>query len=227
MPRIGLIGDFDATVPAHVGIPRVLDLAASRVGTSVSLQWLATDQLAGVNLGGFDGLWCVPASPYRDTDAALAAIRHARENEVPFLGTCGGFQHALLEYARNVLGLAEADHAENNPDTKMPLLALLACPLVEAAGGIRFEPGSRIAAAYGALRADETYRCRYGLNPDFRALLTGGGLRLTAFDEADGQVRGIELADHPFFIATLFQPERAGLKGQSHPLVEAFLRGCV
>jgi len=65
---------------------------------------------------GFDGFWCVPASPYRDIDGALRAIRFAREQRRPFLGTCGGFQHAVLEYARNVLGWADAEHGELAPN---------------------------------------------------------------------------------------------------------------
>jgi CTP synthase (UTP-ammonia lyase) len=83
-------------------------------------------------------------------------------------------------------------------------------------------PGSRIAAAYGSERATEGYRCRYGLNPAFRAQLIGGPLRATAFDAA-GEVRAIELADHPFFVCTLFQPERAALRGDMPPLVLALL----
>lgn len=225
--RVGLIGDHDAGVPAHVGIPVVLRLAGEALKRHLEVQWLATDELGGRDLSVFDGLWCVPASPYRDELAAIRAIRHARESGTPFLGTCGGFQHALVEYARNVLGRADAAHAETDPDAELAVVALLACARVEAAGGVRFEAGSRIARAYGAPRAEETYRCRYGLNPALRAMLEGGPLRFTALDEEDGEARGLELEDHRFFVATLYQPERAGLRGESHPLVEAFVRAMV
>src|SRR5690348_13523420 len=127
--RIGLIGDYSPEILAHVAIPRALDFAASDVGVPVEPVWLATDRLAqdGVAvLSMFDVLWCVPGSPYASMDGALAAIRFARERGVPFLGTCGGFQHALIEYARNVLGLAAADHAESNPDAALPLIVPLA-----------------------------------------------------------------------------------------------------
>jgi CTP synthase (UTP-ammonia lyase) len=94
---------------------------------------------------------------------------------------------------------------------------------VEAEGAVRFRPGSRLRAAYGTDEALEGYRCRYGLNPDFRDALTAGPLRVVAEDEA-GDVRGIELDGHPFFVATLFQPERAALRGEVPPLVAAFVR---
>ena len=174
-------------------------------------------------VAAFDGLWCVPASPYRSMEGALLAIQFAREHGRPFLGTCGGFQHAIIEYARNVLGWADAEHAETAPGASRPVIAPLACGLVEATGAVRFRPGSRIEAAYGCDRSTEGYRCRYGLNPEFQATLVSGPLRAGAHD-ATGETRAVELDGHPFFLATLFQPERAALKGQCPPLVAAFVR---
>jgi CTP synthase (UTP-ammonia lyase) len=221
--QIGLIGDRDDAITAHRAIPAALQLASEHLRRPVEHDWLATDAMpGGAELSRFDALWCVPGSPYRDMDAALRAIRHARERRVPFLGTCGGFQHAVIEVARNVLGWADAEHAETAPDAPRAVVSLLECSLVEAVDVVRLMPGSRIAAAYGSERATEGYRCRYGLNPAFRAQLIGGPLRATAFDAA-GEVRAIELADHPFFVCTLFQPERAALRGDMPPLVLALL----
>jgi CTP synthase (UTP-ammonia lyase) len=152
----------------------------------------------------------------------LAAIRFAREHGRPFLGTCGGFQHALLEYARHVCGLETAGHAESDPGTEDPVIAPLACELVEAAGEIFATPGSRLADAFGNRPAIETYHCRYGLNPRYEERLVSGPLRVTGRD-ASGEVRAIELDGHPFFVATLFQPERAALEGRAHPLINAFV----
>ena len=222
--RIGLVGDYDPSVPAHQAIPIALDLAAERLGEPVRAEWLPTDQIVSVkDLDPFDGLWCVPASPYRSMDGALFAIKFARTQGRPFLGTCGGFQHAVIEYARNVLGWVDAEHAETSPDAPRPVVTLLACSLVEATDTVRFTPGSRLIAAYGLSEAAEGYRCRYGLNPEFRAAILAGPLRVAA-EDGDGEVRAIELDDHPFFIATLFQPERAALKGECPPLVEEFVR---
>ncbi len=223
---IGLVGDFNEAVPAHRAMPMALRRAALAVGTEVEFEWLPTDSIGTVaRLSRFDGLWCVPASPYRSMDGALLAIQCAREASLPFLGTCGGFQHAVVEYARHVLGWADAEHAETAPDATRAVITPLACALVETTGVVRLFAGTRIAAAYGASEATEGYRCRYGLNPGFQAALVGGPLRATADDES-GEVRAIELDAHPFVVATLFQPERAALQGNTAPLVVAFVRAC-
>jgi CTP synthase (UTP-ammonia lyase) len=224
--EIGLIGDYDRSVPAHQAIPLALKLAADALRVEAGFEWIPTEEISAASrVSRFDGLWCVPASPYRSADGALLAIRHARESAVPFLGTCGGFQHAIVEYARNVLGWADADHAETAPNSARAVISSLQCALVEATGSVRLFAGTRIAAAYGASEATEGYRCRYGLNPEFRAALVAGPLRAAADDET-GEVRAVELDHHPFFVATLFQPERAALKGRSAPLVGSFLEAC-
>lgn len=224
--RIGLIGEYDATVPAHQAIPMALRLAADTLAVAIEFDWVPTEEIRDVTrIAGFDGLWCVPASPYRSMDGALRAIRFARVQNRPFLGTCGGFQHAIIEYARHVLGWEDADHAETAPDAVRPVIAPLACALVEATGMIRLRAGTRIVKAYGREEITEGYRCSYGLNPLFQAALASGPLRIGA-EDASGEVRAVELDDHPFFLATLFQPERAALKGQLPPLVSAFVRAC-
>jgi CTP synthase (UTP-ammonia lyase) len=222
--RIGLIGDYDATVTAHQAIPVALQLTGEALALAVAFEWVPTEEILDPSrVTGFNGLWCVPASPYRSMEGALLAITFAREHGRPFLGTCGGFQHAIIEYARNVLGWADAEHAETAPDAVRPVIAPLACALVEATEAVRFRPGSRIASAYGCEASTEGYRCRYGLNPAFQATLVSGPLRAGAHD-ATGEIRAVELDGHPFFLATLFQPERAALKGQLPPLVAAFVR---
>jgi len=222
---IGLVGDFDAAVVAHQAIPLALAQAAEALGLAVRPAWLPTDAVTAGRLAAFDGLWCVPASPYRSMAGALQAIRHAREAPRPFLGTCGGFQHAVIEYARDVLGWADAEHAETAPDAARAVISALECALVETQGAVHFAAGSRIAQAYGRPAAIEGYHCRYGLSPAFAAALVAGPLRATALDD-DGAVRAVELAGHPFFVATLFQPERGALAGRPVPLVRAFLQAC-
>ena len=224
--HLALIGDYDPQVTAHQAIPIVLQQASAQLGLMIHAQWLATDTLLDAqSLQPFDGFWCVPASPYRDIDGALRAIRFAREQRRPFLGTCGGFQHAVLEYARNVLGWADAEHGELAPDAPRAVIAPLACALVETIAPLRLMAFTRIAEAYGTLEIQEAYRCRYGVNHDFEQALLEDNLIGSAHDST-GEVRAIELLDHPFFVATLFQPERAALKGANVPLVTAWLRAC-
>jgi CTP synthase (UTP-ammonia lyase) len=223
---IGLVGDYDQSVPAHQAIPPALQRAADALRVEVEFEWVSTNEIGSVSrISQFNGLWCVPASPYRSMDGALLAIRHARESAVPFLGTCGGVQHAVVEYARNVLGWSDAEHAETAPNAARAVISPLECALVEATGAVRLFPGTRIASAYGVQETTEGYRCRYGLNPEFQAALVAGPLRAAADDET-GEVRAVELDGHPFIVATLFQPERAALKGELAPLVVAFVGAC-
>ena len=170
----------------------------------------------------FDAVWCVPASPYADMDGALGAIRHARETGMPFLGTCGGYQHAVLEFARNALEQTEADNSEVNPTAKMPLIAPLFCALVEQSGDINFTPGSHIEKIHGKSCVTEKYHCSYGIARRYIGLFDQTALDIAGFDR-DGDPRTIEIKSHPFFIGTAYQPERSALAGRSHPLIEAFV----
>jgi CTP synthase (UTP-ammonia lyase) len=224
--RIALVGDFDEAVIAHRAIPPALDLSAKQLGVNVAPEWVHTatiDLPAASRLVDFAGVWCVPATPYASMDGALAAIRRARECVQPYLGTCGGFQHAVLEYARNVLGQHAADHAETAPDAAMPVISRLSCSLVEKTGRVFFLEGTRLGDIYGAAQAEEGYHCNYGINSEYeRLFLATDGLRICARDEA-GEVRAMELAGHPFFFGTLYQPERSSLRDVAHPLITAFL----
>jgi CTP synthase (UTP-ammonia lyase) len=225
---VALVGDYNSSVPAHQAIPLALELAAAYHGVPIRGTWVSTASIrdAAVQFESYQGIWCVPASPYQNMHGALSAIRFAREGGVPFLGTCGGFQHALLEYARNVLGIADAGHAETDPESSTLLIAPLKCSLVEARAELLLEPGSILSKSYGELKVVEGYRCSYGPNPEYEDVLFGGDLWITARD-LDGEVRGVELRSHPFFVGTLFQPERRALEGKLPPLVREFTRAIV
>ncbi|MFO1498521.1 MAG: gamma-glutamyl-gamma-aminobutyrate hydrolase family protein [Verrucomicrobiota bacterium] len=227
---IALVGDYDPGITAHAAIDRCFALAgADTTQTGLRPHWIPTARVAPGDASAFRsyaGIWLVPASPYRHTAGALWSIEYARLHRLPFLGTCGGFQHALLEYARNVLGLTEADHAENNPQTSFPLLHPLACSLVEKTELIHLMPDSSLAEMYQAATATEAFHCRYGINAVYESCLFRGPLRVAA-RSGDGQVRAFELRDHRFFVGTLFQPERRALTGELHPIVRSFFGACL
>ncbi|QRY78103.1 gamma-glutamyl-gamma-aminobutyrate hydrolase family protein [Pseudomonas sp. PDNC002] len=221
--RIGLIGDRDSRVTAHWAIPLALQQSLLPHSGTLRVDWLDTQRLAaGLPLEQYAGFWCIPGSPYLDTEGALRAITHARENEVPYLGTCAGFQHALLERARNVHGWRDAAHGELDMDSTRQVIHALPCSLVEVSETIRLASGSRLESIYGGATIREGYRCSYGVNPEFQQQLFGDSLRACAHGE-DGSIRALEATDHPFFVATLFQPERKALAGIAVPLAEAFL----
>ena len=222
--RIALVGDRCDAVVAHRAIPVALDRAARDAGRTVDAEWLHTGSLGpemAARLADAHGVWCVPGSPYANMNAALTAIGFARRSGVPFLGTCAGFQHAVIEYARSVLGLTDADHAETNPEAERPLITALSCGLVEVRGRVHLAAGTRLRAIYGSDVASEEYHCNYGLDVHQVARFDHSTLRVSAVDD-EGAPRGIELTDHPFFLATLYQPERAALAGRAHPVVGAF-----
>jgi CTP synthase len=226
-PVIALVGDYSPNVLAHRAIPRALELACAATQRDATWRWVATRDVrrAARDLEKFAAIWVVPASPYENMAGALDAIRFARETSRPFLGTCGGFQHALIEYARHVVGLATADHAETNPDATTLVVTRLTCSLVEQTNTLRLAPGSLLRAAYARETVTEGYRCNYGPAPEHRTAFERAGLRFTAFDES-GEIRAAELPTglHPFFVGTLFQPERAALRDEAPPLVTAFVR---
>ncbi|MDX6519915.1 MAG: hypothetical protein QOJ31_1433 [Gaiellales bacterium] len=186
-------------------------------------RWLETDGLPGQEeIRRLDGIWCVPGSPYRSMDGALAAIRLARELGITFLGTCGGFQHALIEYARNVAGIEDAEHAESSPSAEHLVIEPLTCSLVGSEGEIRPLPDTRLAEIYGPGSHRERYHCSYGLAPGFGYLLESGDLRACAVDEHQ-QVRAVELPGDAFWLATLFQPELSSPPARPHPVLAAFV----
>ena len=224
--RIALIGEYDPAFPPHRATYAACTHSAEQLGVEVIGEWTSTADLTIGVLRDFSGLWILPGSPYKDLKNTLDAIRVAREECIPCFGTCGGFQHVILEYARNVLGFQDAQHAEYDPYASDLFVSQLECSLKGRELRIALEPGSRIAAIYGATEAIEEYYCNFGVNPQKVELLRRGDLRITGSD-AEGEVRAVELPGHPFFIATLFVPQLRSLPERPHPLVTEFVRACL
>jgi CTP synthase (UTP-ammonia lyase) len=224
--RIALIGDRSPQVLAHERIPVALRHATPDPD-AVDPYWIASTEVADVpGLADFDGIWLAPGSPYADRDGVLHAAEVARTRGVPLLGTCGGFQHAVLEFARGALGLA-LGHAEYpQSDDVEALIVPLTCSLVGEEGEVDVVPGTAAAAILGAGRRVERYFCSYGLAERFRAPLEQAGLVFSATDP-DGAVRMLELPGHPFFLGSLFQPELSSDRTWVHPLIRAFAAAAV
>jgi CTP synthase (UTP-ammonia lyase) len=221
--KVALVGDHSPNVVSHTRVPLLLDALASRERLVLDAYWIPSrDAEAEDAVRGFDAVWVLPGSPYRSEAGVLSAIRTAREEGIPFLGTCGGFQHALLEFARNACGLTHVAHAENDPDADDLLLEPLACSLEGHEDTVLLEPGSLAHSLIGAERTVERYSCRYGLSRHFDTLVAHG-LRFSGRDAA-GQVRMAELPGHPFFLTSLFQPELYGDGSRPHPMVRGLAR---
>ena len=218
-----LIGEFDPSHALHLATNSAIGHACRALNVNVEYEWLSTDAIQVASLDHRAGLWVAPGSPYKNLARTLWAIREARERGLPCLGTCGGFQHMILEYARNVLGFADAHHAEYDPYASRFFVSRLACSLVGRTMDLTFQPESQVARIYGGTQAREQYYCNFGVAPECVPLLKQGQLKVSGSD-AEGEVRVIELPDHPFFIGTLFVPQARSTAEHPHPIVTAFIK---
>lgn len=217
--RIAAFGDRD---PAHL-THREIDATLALLAGEVECGWVATDSAQAREPGAFDGIWLLPGTPYRDDDAARAAIHHCLDTGTPFLGTCGGFQYACVELARSMAGVSGATSAELDPDGDALVVAPLACALYGERRTVTPVPGTRLAAICGTEPFDGHHQCGYGLADAYEAVLARAGVVISAH-APDAGVEGVELPDHPFFLATAFQPQvGSSQSGAVHPLIAALL----
>ncbi len=225
--KVGIIGNFNPNSPSHAATDEALSHAARALSVTLTTSWLPTQQLddefSESTLNRFDALWCAPGSPYKSMSGALKAIRFAREKDWPFMGTCGGFQHTLVEFARNVLEIYDAKHEETAPHASRLVISRLTCSLAGQTQSIKITPGTCAHQAYGKEDVVEEFRCSYGLNPAYRSAIGNGGLKIAGVD-LDSEVRIVELPDHRFFMATLFVPQLSSRPDMPHPLIIAYLK---
>jgi len=212
------LGDRDTGYVTH----REIDAALELFPAEADAHWVATDSAAARSLDDADGVWLLPGTPYRDAGAAFTAIQHCLESGTPFLGTCGGFQHALVELARSRAGIANAAHEESDPDAVDPVVSRLACSLVGEVRLVSPVAGTRFAAICGPEPFEGYHYCSFGLDPSYVEPLERAGVVVGA-TAPDAGVEAVELPEHPFFIATAFQPQvGAGARRGLGPLLEAF-----
>lgn len=223
---IALLGEYTPIFPPHVLTNAAIEHSRRFLDTDISADWVSTEAITPSLFEYYSGIWVAPGSPYKNLEKTLWAIRYARENNIPCFGTCGGFQHIVIEYARNVLGFKEAQHAEYDPYAFDLFVSELACSMAGREMQLGFVPDSQIAAIYGGLSATETYYCNFGINPERVDELKQGPMRITGSD-AEGEIRVLEYPGHPFFIGTLFVPQSRSMPDCPHPLVTAFLAAVI
>lgn len=214
---IAALGDRDTAYLTH----REIDAAMRLAPDGIDIRWVATDSDEARHIDRFDALWVVPGTPYRDDGAVYEAIRLAREKKMPTLGTCGGFQYMAVEFARNAAGIPGAAHAETEPRGDAIVVGPLACGLVGEERQVTAVPGTRLAAICGTAAFTGFHWCSYGLASGVIDKLVRAGLVISAF-AVDAGVEGFELPGHPFYLATLFQPQvGSSSSGKLHPLLAA------
>jgi CTP synthase (UTP-ammonia lyase) len=217
--RIIALGDRD---PAHL-THREIDATLALLSGQVDCGWVATDSTEARELQAVDAVWLLPGTPYRDDGAARAAIHHCLETGTPFLGTCGGFQYACVELARVRAGVSDATSAELDPGGSALVVAPLACSLYGERRTVTPVAGTRLAAICGVGPFEGHHHCGYGLADAYEGVLVRAGVVISAH-APDAGVEGIELPDHPFFVATAFQPQvGSSWSGAVHPLITALV----
>jgi CTP synthase (UTP-ammonia lyase) len=237
--RIGILGDYSSEFRSHRATPDSLQHAARKLDLKVEPEWIPTSSLTKPDsekiLENFDGIWGAPGSPFKSFDGMLKGIEFARRRDWPYLGTCAGFQYALIEFARNVLGITDADSAESNSASKNIVIYSVACAVPDRKGDapklsglvpeIRLRPGSYLQSFYGKDKevVSEEFFCNFEVNPEFEWATMEAGFPVVARG-AQGEIRAIESPTHRFFVATLFQPQLSSTERKPHPLVLAFVQ---
>ena len=222
--RVAIVGDYSPTFVPHLKTNEALEQMHAALAININSEWVPTAELdldCDTRLSDYDAVWISPGSPYKSMRGALNAIRHSRETGLPLLGTCGGCQHVAIEFAHNVLGIVDAQHAESDPYASALIITPLSCSLKGLAMEVLIDPESRVAEIYGATRVAEEYYCNFGLNPEYEDKLHDAGLRIVGKD-ANGEARILTVREHPFFIATLFLPQLRSTRERPHPIIAAF-----
>ncbi len=239
---VGLCGKYTKLEDSYESIKEAVTHAAASANLSVKLVWIDSEKLAKESsetqnkLRECDGVIVLPGFGARGTEGKIAAARYVRENAVPFLGICYGLHFAVVEFARNVAGLREADSTEVNPEAKQPVIDLLPEQHgAEKLGGTMrlgaqasiLENGTIAHLVYGKSVVFERHRHRYEVNPVYWEVLQRHGLIFSGWSPDKRRVEFIELRDHPFFLATQAHPEFKSRPGKPSPPYLALLKACV
>ncbi|MEX1177795.1 MAG: CTP synthase [Nitriliruptor sp.] len=245
---IAIVGKYVELPDAYLSVVEALRHGGIANGVEVELRWVASDDLtptdalgegadlsrAEQRLAGVDGVLVPGGFGIRGVEGKIAAVRWAREHEVPYLGLCLGLQTAVVEFARHVAGLADAHSAEFVPATPHPVIDLMADQrdVADKGGTMRLGvypaklgEGTRTRAAYGDEPVVyERHRHRYEVNNRYRAELEAAGMVFSGLSPDDRLVEFIELPDHPWFVATQAHPELKSRPTRPHPLFDGFVR---
>lgn len=227
MKKIAIIGDYNQNEESHCLIMESIKDVAEEIQGELEAQWIMSDALdvSEEHLKLFDGFWFSPGSPYKDTKNVLSAIQYARENGIPALGTCAGFQHMVIEFARNVLGLYSADSEENDTECADAVIVKLSCTLMNKKERLEIsDPNSILARTVGGNELIGEYRCNYGFHEAYRSAFQNSNLITTIVETKNGCFRGFELKEHPFFIGTLFIPQLDFRRDSSYRIIKSFVK---
>lgn len=251
--KIAVVGKYFATgdfqlSDAYISVIEAINIAAAYVDVVPEVDWINSDEFEGSSvkeaierLGEYDGLIVPGGFGTTGIEGKIAAIQYARENKLPYFGLCYGMQLAVVEYARNVLGLKDAHTAEIDPETADPVIAVMADQEEKLADGdyggtmrlglypAELTEGTQVAKAYGATEIEERHRHRFEVNNDYVEKLEEAGLVFSG-RSPDGklmEIAELPASEHPFFVGTQFHPEFTARVLDSQPLFDAFITAAV
>lgn len=233
---VAIVGKYVALHDAYLSVVESLKHGGIANKTKVNIKWIDSEEVNAGNaeeyLGDVQGILVPGGFGQRGTEGKITAITYARTHQVPYLGLCLGMQLAIVEFARNVLGLPKAASIELEPETPDPVIALMPEQdgIEDIGGTLRLgaypcvlEKGSLAEALYGECEISERHRHRYEVNNAYREALQEKGMRLSGLSPDGRIVEMIELPEHPFFIATQAHPEFKSRPDKAHPLFKGLI----
>jgi len=238
--NIGLIGKYVEMQDCYKSILEAFIHAGAANETKVNVVSIHSEFIDSENIAeklqGLDGILVAPGFGERGIEGKIEAVRYARENNIPFFGICLGMQMAIIEYSRNILGYADANSTEMNPDTKHPVVNLMEeqKTITDKGGTMRLgawkceiKPGTLAYNIYGKTTISERHRHRYEFNSHYLAELEKAGLKASGVNPETGLVEIVELENHPFFIGVQYHPEYKSTVANPHPLFVNFVAATV
>ncbi len=237
--KIALVGKYTELPDAYKSISEAFIHSGGQLNVKVKLQYVNSEKITAENvaekLGSMNGILVAPGFGHRGLEGKIIAVNYARVSNIPFLGICLGMQCSVIEYARNVLGLAEANSTETAP-TSAPVIDLMEDQkdITDKGGTMRLGAykcelvkGSHAAKAYGKTTISERHRHRYEFNNNYKEQLEEAGLKATGQNPDTGLVEVVEAAGHPWFVGVQFHPEYKSTVAKPHPLFVAFTKAAL
>ena len=237
---IGLVGKYVELKDAYKSISEAIIHAGAQNSCKVNVTWIHAERIKKNNveklLNKLQGVIVAPGFGDRGIEGKILTIKHIRENKIPFFGICLGMQSAVIEYARNVLKLKNANSVEMNPKTSSPVINLMdeQKDITQKGGTMRLgsydcylETNSKAYKAYKKKNISERHRHRFEFNNDYKNDLKNAGLIATGVNQKNNLVEIIEIPTHPWFVGVQFHPEFKSTVDNPHPLFCSFIKACI
>lgn len=234
--QIGLVGKYVKLHDAYLSVAEAMSHAGYELNAFIKIRWIdsetITKETADELLGGLDGIIVPGGFGNRGIEGMILAAKYARENQVPYLGICLGMQIAVIEFARTIAGLEDANSGEFDEQCAHKVIDFMPgqSEEIDKGGTLRLgsypcsiKPGTRLEACYGTDRIHERHRHRYEFNNEYREKLTGAGLVISGTSPDGRLTETVELTGHPFFVGVQFHPEFKSRPNQAHPLFKGFI----